>query len=269
MDSLALPPNIQALSHVFHRINDLLVPITIDSAVYNDLHGVIKAYKSSRLWTVGAMGGAATRGRLDIVRRLFVTRNEGCSSSAFIGVAGNNHLDVLRWLHTFFPENSRSTEELSVAAANGHLQIVQYLSPIVTEDEVGPAMEAAAVNGHVAVVEALLPGPLDVKNILVAAASHGQVQVLQLLLERDNFIDAYSVLLEAAQFGSIRVMELVIDVCEQNEIGNALLVAAQYDQAGAVKILMERRPNEQTIEYAILISASNECCCALIALVEL
>ncbi|KAE8964278.1 hypothetical protein PF011_g28729 [Phytophthora fragariae] len=66
--SLAIPEQLQALSHTLDLINTFLMPKTIDAAVYNDLHQIVETYGEFRLWTVGAMDGAAARGRLDLLR---------------------------------------------------------------------------------------------------------------------------------------------------------------------------------------------------------
>ncbi|EGZ18328.1 hypothetical protein PHYSODRAFT_286064 [Phytophthora sojae] len=70
------------------------------------------------------MDGAAARGRLDIVQTLHNTRDEGCSTDAFVEAAGNNHLHVLQWLHQFYPDKSDTRQELKAAAGNGHARVV-------------------------------------------------------------------------------------------------------------------------------------------------
>ena len=75
----ALPEHVRALSHVSQRIGELLMPQTIDAAVYNDCQHIIRTHGATRQWTAKAMDGAAARGRLDIVKWLSVVRNEGCT----------------------------------------------------------------------------------------------------------------------------------------------------------------------------------------------
>ncbi|KAE8954851.1 hypothetical protein PR003_g32798 [Phytophthora rubi] len=96
--TLAIPEQLQALPHVLDLMNTFLMPKTIDAAVYNDLHRVVETYGEIRLWTVGAMDGAAARGRLDLLRWLRTNRTEGCSTEAFTGAAANGHIKTLSWL---------------------------------------------------------------------------------------------------------------------------------------------------------------------------
>ncbi|EGZ18330.1 hypothetical protein PHYSODRAFT_501791, partial [Phytophthora sojae] len=125
--AVALPTRVQALPHVTQLISDLLIPTTLDAAIYNDLQRVLGIYESSLPVTFRAMDGAAARGRLDILQKLHDTRQEGCSSAAFLGAAENNHVNVLRWLYDFYIELCNPPKELAAAATNGHVQAVEML----------------------------------------------------------------------------------------------------------------------------------------------
>ncbi|KAE9060141.1 hypothetical protein PF010_g30333 [Phytophthora fragariae] len=163
--SLAIPEQLQALPHVLDLINTFLMPKTIDAAVYNDLHRVVGAYGEFRLWTVGAMDGAAARGRLDLLRWLRTNRTEGCSTEAFTGAAANDHLNTLMWLCFFYPYLFDLERDLTTAARHGQARIVDFLKgDVLIAGEVEPAMEAAAANGYVDVVEILLTEPF-VQNL--------------------------------------------------------------------------------------------------------
>ncbi|KAE8971342.1 hypothetical protein PR003_g27892 [Phytophthora rubi] len=96
--TLVIPEQLQDLPHVLDLVNTFLMPETIDAAVYNDLHRVVETYGEFRLWTVGAMDGAAARGRIDLLRWLYADRTEGCSTEAFTGAAANGHIKTLSWL---------------------------------------------------------------------------------------------------------------------------------------------------------------------------
>ncbi|KAL3665495.1 hypothetical protein V7S43_009530 [Phytophthora oleae] len=114
--SLVLPAKLQGISYITQSINQLLLPPTIDAAVYLDLQRVTKVFGASSIWTVDAMDGAAARGRLNIVKWLDKTRSEGCSSVAFAEAAAYGHLDVLRWLCKFHSSQCNPTEALVCAA---------------------------------------------------------------------------------------------------------------------------------------------------------
>ncbi|EGZ18298.1 hypothetical protein PHYSODRAFT_332121 [Phytophthora sojae] len=69
----ALPPHIQAIPHAVQLVNEFVLPSTIDAAVYNDLQRVLEVFQESRPYTVGAMDGAAARGK-DAPRHLLAPR---------------------------------------------------------------------------------------------------------------------------------------------------------------------------------------------------
>ncbi|EGZ07620.1 hypothetical protein PHYSODRAFT_464812, partial [Phytophthora sojae] len=121
--TLVAPDQFQGLPHVLDLINTFLMPKTIDAAVYNDLQRVIRVYGDVRPWTVGAMDGAAARGRLDLLQWLRANRMEGCSAEAFKGAAANGHLDVLQWLYRAYPDLSDMARELATAARHGHAHV--------------------------------------------------------------------------------------------------------------------------------------------------
>ncbi|KAG7383916.1 Ankyrin repeat and SAM domain-containing protein 3 [Phytophthora pseudosyringae] len=152
---LALSSELQPLFHAQQLVSDFLIPRTIDGAVYNELLRLKEAYGAFRPWTVGAMDGAATRGRLDIMQKLHSTRAEGCSSRAFVGAAANGHLEVLWWLNEFNASLARPAEMVQSAARNGHARVVKFLWGRLTIDELEAALEAATLNGHAPVVEIL------------------------------------------------------------------------------------------------------------------
>ncbi|EGZ26146.1 hypothetical protein PHYSODRAFT_443830, partial [Phytophthora sojae] len=100
---------------------------SIDSAVYNELHLVVRVYDSELSWTTAAMDGAAARGKDKVVQWLHTNRPEGCSGQAFLEAAANNHLNVLKVLYGYYPALSNPCEEIVVAATAGHARIVRFL----------------------------------------------------------------------------------------------------------------------------------------------
>ncbi|POM66870.1 Hypothetical protein PHPALM_17205 [Phytophthora palmivora] len=180
-------PTLQSLPHILQLVSDFLPPATIDAAVYHDLQRVIQVYEPFRPYTVGAMDGAASLGRLDIVCKLALERHEGCSSIAFIEAAANNHLEVLLWLNSHFPTVRCKVAEVTAAAE--HTDIVAYI--LYTMDareqrrsDVTSALIRAAANGHTAVVLILRRLVTNAKEAAVVAATNGHVPVLRVLYER-------------------------------------------------------------------------------------
>ncbi|OWY97767.1 hypothetical protein PHMEG_00031622, partial [Phytophthora megakarya] len=256
---LALPTELQALPHICHLINDLLMPRRIDGAVYNELDRVIRKYKSSRLWTVGAMDGAAARGRLDLLKKLRIGRSVGCSRAAFIGAARNNYVPVLDWLHRYYPTHAKPSRELAAAAENGHLETVLYLKPHMARENTRPALEIAARNGNLAVVSLLLPGPVVMDSVYAAAAANGHAEVVQLLMHNDRMQHHLVVLKKAAEFGHTRVMELVIHQCRPRDIKAAISSAAGGGHMPALRMLLERVPGGVTaISNAMVVAARKD-----------
>ncbi|CAH0514109.1 unnamed protein product [Peronospora belbahrii] len=122
----ALPNHIKALSHVVQRINEFVIPETIDAAVYNDCQYIIRVHGATKRWTTKAMDGAAARGRLDLVKWLSVTRSEGCTIAAIDGAARNGHLKMVKWLCKHYVRRC-SSNALNAAAENGHVEVVKWL----------------------------------------------------------------------------------------------------------------------------------------------
>ncbi|EGZ18280.1 hypothetical protein PHYSODRAFT_449873, partial [Phytophthora sojae] len=153
----ALPPRLQAISQVGQLVNEFVLPSTIDAAVYNDLPCVLRAFEGFRPYTVGAMNGAAARGRLDILKRLRAERREGCTSVAFLDAASNGHDGVLMWLHIYYPRLQRLLPELTAAAKYGHASIVEFVLRFMrpNRSELERLLEIAAANGHLEVVRFL------------------------------------------------------------------------------------------------------------------
>ncbi|KAF1773746.1 hypothetical protein GQ600_13045 [Phytophthora cactorum] len=127
-------PALPVDAHILQRVNDFLMPEAINAAV-------------PRVWK--AMDGAAARGRLDILERLYPTRVEGCSADAFIGAAANGHLDVLSWLYESYPALSDPTNEMVAAAGHGHLRVVKSTRRRVPFLGINRALKVASANGHV------------------------------------------------------------------------------------------------------------------------
>lgn len=241
--SSALNAAFQALPHVLDLVTSFLIPLSIDSAVYNRLIRVIQVYETSRPYTVGAMDGAAATGELELIQWLHNNRNEGCSRAAFINAAVNRHLTVLEWLYEFYPEIANPAEEIVKAAECGHIEVITFLLPIVRREQVERALEAAAANGHVAVLEAVLQRPYSMRKSLLAAASRGQARVVQFLLDRgysDRYAHVNPALMKAAEGGHCDVVELLINKSDDYTISEALMATASDGRLGVVVFLLGR-----------------------------
>ncbi|CEG42203.1 Myosin light chain kinase-related [Plasmopara halstedii] len=225
--TLALPDHIKALSHVVIRINELIMPETIDAAVYNDCQYIIHTHGATRKWTTKAMDGAAARGRLDLVKWLSVVRNEGCSIAALDGATRNGHLKLVRWLcHHYI--NRCSSGALNMAAKNGHFEVVKWLCrrnrsqndsiPYV----VTYGVQAVASAGDTTTLRALLRENCSwfyVGRALEDAASKGLIDVVKLLLTvKLRQANVSRALKNAVIAGQYQVVKLLADLCSSAEL---------------------------------------------------
>lgn len=220
----ALPEHIKALSHVVQRIHELLMPETIDAAVYKDCQYIVHVHGATRRWTTKAMDEAATRGRLDIVKWLSVVRNEGCTSAAIDGAARNGHLNVVKWLcHRFV--GRCSSDVVNAAAKNGHVEVVKWLCRRRASPEpfiITYGVQAIARTGDTGTLRVLLRENCSwyyVGRALEDAASQGQTDVVKLLLtvklRQSNVSRA---LKNAVAMEHTDIIKLLAEVCSSTEL---------------------------------------------------
>ncbi|KAE8976701.1 hypothetical protein PR001_g25345 [Phytophthora rubi] len=250
--SRAVPEATQAIPHLCQSINSFLLPLTVDSAVYNDLQRVLHTFGAFVPWTTRAMDGAAAKGRLAIVQRLVATRSEGCSAQAFIGAAANGHLEVLQWLRQQEPyaDLYNASDCLTAAAEGGQVDAVRTIRRerervgyFYQGEFVGPAMKAAANRGDVDVLEALKPWPFDRTGAFSAAAVQGHVLVLGILYShcrgnRSRILRSSATLMEVAERGNCDVVEFLLRICDENDAELMLFAAARAGQTSVVQLIL-------------------------------
>jgi hypothetical protein len=225
--ALALPEQIKALSHVVRRVNELLMPETIDAAVYNDCQLLIHRYGATRKWTKKAMDGAAARGRLDLVKWLSVVRNEGCSIAAMDGAARNGHLKVVKWLSAHYVGRC-SSGALNEAAKNGHAEVVKWLcrrnhgQPDSEPYVVTYGVQAIAATGETGTLRHLLRENCSwyyLGRALEDAASTGLTEVVKLLLSvKLRQANVSRALKNAVTAEHAEVVKLLADLCTSTEL---------------------------------------------------
>lgn len=79
---------------------------------------------------------------------------QGCTREAMDGAAANGHLDVVQWLHENRQEGC-SIRAMNHAALNGHLEVVKWLHEVRRGSCTNSAMDNAAKNGHLEMVKFL------------------------------------------------------------------------------------------------------------------
>ncbi len=158
--------------------------------------------------------------------------------------------------------NRDNNTPLLLAAANGHLRIVEYLldngASIEDRNNKGDtALHAAAENGHVAVVELLLDNKADIESAngedyepLLLAAENGRLSVVKLLIENGANIRATnrygsSALILASRFGYEDIVEHLLKKVKppyvnqtDNSDRTALILAARYGNRDIVELLL-------------------------------
>lgn len=82
---------------------------------------------------------------------LTMHRSEGGTTEAIDAAAANGHLDVVRWLTVNKPELPATTRAMDDAACEGNLAVVQYLHENRREGCTTEAMDSAARRGHLEV----------------------------------------------------------------------------------------------------------------------
>ncbi|KAG1685024.1 hypothetical protein DVH05_009765 [Phytophthora capsici] len=253
--SLALPTKLQGASHIAQCINHLLLPPTIDAAVYLDLQRVVKVFGDTSPWTVGAMDGAAARGDLNLVKWLDTNRTEGCSTAALNGAVASNHLDVVYWLLERYPGQCNVAEGLRKAAEAGQMDTVVMLLPKCDPYNVGEPLGIAIANGHLAIAEFLLPNcqPFDMGSALAAAADKDMPEMLERIVSQCGYdvgfrgqIAFRSSLISAASRGSAQIVKLLTNAIPVpmsglpfQTIGSVIYDAAASSKYEIVEVVLD------------------------------
>lgn len=276
---IVLSLKLQAIGDIAELISAMIVPITIDSAVYNDLQGVVATYGSSRIWTVKAMDGAAARGRLDILQWLYDNRTEGCSRTALVYAAAEGHSDVVRWLGERYFELCTPRQALDSAVANGDLDTFKYLwsrreyldigfanDPITIIETSWTArgteliLMDAAGNGHTDVVQYLLPRSLlraeVTSNALAAAVRGNHVDTVRWLVVNRYRCCSVQTLLDAAERGHVKIFAMLTAYRAQRLIISALKLATARGRTDAVRFMLQHTKIDGDLESALTCAVS-------------
>ncbi|KAG7389130.1 hypothetical protein PHYPSEUDO_011108 [Phytophthora pseudosyringae] len=226
---LALPLEFQAGPHVLQIISSFLLPNTSDGAIYNNLQRVRQAHEPFRAWTVGAMDGAAARGRVSLLQRLRSNRSEGYSTAVFVA----QHPTAVSTLSSGYISIIRR----SVVPLKNSLRLQDMINY--------EWWEAGAANGHVGVVEYFHSRTYNAAKPLLAAAANGHVAVLRLLIERHTLHTFQATLVKpalkmAAQGGHAGVMELLLGGSRRFDLADELVIASSGGHRTVVELLLLR-----------------------------
>jgi len=129
----------------------------MDSAAENGHLAVVQFLHENRLegCTSAAFKAAVDNDHLDVAQYLFEHRRGDCTSAWMDEVAGESGLEMLKWLQSNCPNAECTVNAMDSAAANGHLDVVEFLHENRREGCTTSAMDKAAQNGHLEVVKFL------------------------------------------------------------------------------------------------------------------
>ncbi|KAF0691184.1 Aste57867_17532 [Aphanomyces stellatus] len=153
---------------------------------------------------------AVRQNRLDVVELLY----EGMPCGNAIQTAADvGRLDILTWLHDHVPNDyNQESMKMDPTAANGHLDVLQYLhthgATCTTE-----AMDLAAENGRWEVVQWLHQHRTEGCTIrtLQAAANQGNLDLLRCLYSHYSHIQALLNMVIVAANGHAEVLQFLHD----------------------------------------------------------
>ncbi|CAK4117516.1 unnamed protein product [Aphanomyces euteiches] len=131
-----------------------------------------------------AMLDLAYLGSLEGVQYVYETSPSKYGSHPIDIAAANGHLDIVQ----FFLTNTRdcdSTNAMDQAATNGHMEVVQYLHEKSAVGATNQAMDGAAANGHLEIVRFLHEHCQEGCSTDAAdlAATNGHLEVVKFLID--------------------------------------------------------------------------------------
>ncbi|OQR92661.1 hypothetical protein ACHHYP_03379 [Achlya hypogyna] len=138
--------------------NDVAVGLPLHLAI---VAGNLKHVRRLAAWqpawvSTGAVSLAAKCGQLRILEHLATLPNGAPTKDTMITAAANGYLDVVQWLHALPGGPGCTAEAMDCAAAYGHLDVVAFLHEHRSEGCTAQALLYAIRNGHASVVDYLL-----------------------------------------------------------------------------------------------------------------
>ncbi|GLE04940.1 hypothetical protein PINS_up013921 [Pythium insidiosum] len=178
------------------------------------------------------------------------TQRPWLTSHTVNALAAHDCLALLRWVLQTFPEETALTHDaLDVAAANGHLEVVQFLHEHSAEGGSIAAMDGAARHGHLAVVE-FLDSHRDEGCTTAAmddAAAHGHLEVVKYLHERRSEGCTTAAMDLAAEHGHLDVIKFLHTNRHEGCTTSAMDGAASRGHLEVVRFLHEHRDEGCTV----------------------
>ncbi|KAE9087782.1 hypothetical protein PF007_g20240 [Phytophthora fragariae] len=131
----------------------------------------------------------------------------GCTAAAMDGAAANGHMDVVQWLHRNRNEGC-TMDAMDSAAGNGHLDMVKWLHEHTKMGCTTKAMDAAARGGHLEVVKWLHEHTDEgcTSKAMDGAVHSGALDVVKWLHKNLSEGCSKAMVNEAAKRGHLRVL---------------------------------------------------------------
>ncbi|KAF0735601.1 hypothetical protein Ae201684P_022279 [Aphanomyces euteiches] len=180
---------------------------------------------------------AAWYRQLNVLKALYKIQFPGFTPTALETAAGCGHKDIVCFLNETCHNECSTPGAFDAAAANGHLELVQYLwnSGGFCSKR---ALDSAAVANHIETVEFLLEHGAPCSSSAVDKASRaGHLEVVKILTLAGK--PATKLALDwAAEGGHVDVMAFLIANRTEGCTANALLGAAKNGHLEAARILL-------------------------------
>ncbi|KAL7750858.1 hypothetical protein RI367_003817 [Sorochytrium milnesiophthora] len=244
--------------------------------------------------SAAAMDRAAQNGHLPVLEFLHAHCGGMCTRELIVRAARHGHLHILSWtfdthhverkcdapmdackrLHAFASDHATLRRAMQCAAENGHLAVIQLISPHTRQLLCPQAMDTAAMNGHLAVVEWLHTHRTDgcTAQAMDGAAGQGHLHVVEWLhahraerctvhamnnaaagnhLNVVKWLHQYRsegcsefAVTEAAANGHLRVVRWLVEHYPEHCTPDAIVQAACHLRSSIVQYLVQTLPPE-------------------------
>ena len=120
--------------------------------------------------------------------------NAKCNANVLAYASMYGQLRIVKWFYknrTWLKQTKYDTRVMNAAAANGHLDVIEWLHNNCTDGCTKSAMDGAAENGHLDVIEWLYENRTEgcSTNALHGAAENGHLDVVEWLCENISDFD--------------------------------------------------------------------------------
>jgi hypothetical protein len=185
----------------------------------------------------------ATMGKMETLRFLLQSEDGGrCTSDAMDGAAANGHLEIVQFLHSQRTEGC-TVAAMDGAARNGHMDVVLFLHTQRAEGCTVAAMDGAARNGHLEMVKFLHANRSEGCSTAAmdGAATGGFLEVVRFLHEQRSEGCTTKAMNGAARSGHLEVVKFLHTQRSEGCTTDAMDGAALVGRLPVITFLHENR----------------------------